>query len=389
MPALPSNRAPSHACWTENDESRKAWWPSGLQGAPARRIVVADDTLSADSAYRLISQGTSLLWRGDFQNARQLLQALARRIDKKQDGGKKKHGKDDAPATSLDVFNRHRLQQSQRTDLLNRLLIELDADAGIALRRAPDVREACLAAMELPGEPFLLSLRALQGIIGAHEWRKKGVAIPGLAQPIHVHYGVYSPNRGEYLDLLAQAPLPATELAFDIGTGSGVIAAMLAQRGVRRIVATDTDARALACASENIGRLGLENIVQLEQADLFPEGRSPLIVCNPPWLPARPTTSIEHAIYDPDSRMLLGYLNGLAQHLEHNGEGWLIMSDLAEHLGLRGPDFLTDAIAAAGLRVAGKLETRARHPKAMDESDPLHAARRAETTALWRLAIKT
>src|SRR5690606_3158229 len=122
------------------------------------------------------------------------------------------------------------------------------------------------------------------------------------------------------------------------------------------------------------------------KADLFPEGRSPLIVCNPPWLPARPTTPIEHAIYDPGSRMLLGYLDGLASHLEPVGEGWLIMSDLAEHLGLRSPDFLPRAIAAAGLRVIDKLETRPRHPKAMDASDPLHAARSAETTALWRLA---
>ncbi|MGB3290347.1 MAG: class I SAM-dependent methyltransferase [Burkholderiaceae bacterium] len=386
MSTLPPDSTPLHACWTENDEARKAWWPAGLQGGVPRRIIVADDTLSADDAYRLISQGTSLLWRGDFQNARQLLQALARRIDKKQAAGKKKRGKDETPASLPDAFNRHRLHQSQRTDLLNRLLIELDAEAAIVLRRAPIVKEACAEALELPGEPFLLALRALQGIIGAHEWRKKGVTIPGLAQAIHVHYGVYSPNRGEYLDLLAQAPLPGNALAFDIGTGSGVIAAMLAQRGVRRVVATDMDERALACARENMDILGFSRIVQVQKADLFPEGRSPLIVCNPPWLPARPTTPIEHAIYDPGSRMLLGYLNGLADHLEPDGEGWLIMSDLAEHLGLRSPDFLPQAIADAGLRVIDRLETRPRHPKALDASDPLHAARRAEMTSLWRLA---
>jgi methylase of polypeptide subunit release factors len=378
---------PIYVTWVENEQTRRARWCAENNHPPPKRVITGDDTLSADAAYRLVSQGTSLLWRGDFQNARQLLQALARRIDKKQQDGKKRHGKDLAAPSPLDIFNRHRLQQSQRTDLLSRLLIELDADAGIALRRAPDLREACQAALDMPGEPFLLSLRALQGIVGAHEWRKKGVMVAGLEQPIHVHYGVYSPNRGEYLDLLAQAPLPSTELAFDIGTGSGVIAAVLARRGVRRIVATDTDARALACARENISRLGLDGIVHLQEANLFPEGRSPLIVCNPPWLPARPTTPIEHAIYDPGSRMLLGYLDGLARHLEPAGEGWLIMSDLAEHLGLRSTGFLPDAIAAAGLRVAGKLETRPRHPKAMDASDPLYAARRAETTTLWRLAV--
>ena len=52
--------------------------------------------------------------------------------------------------------------------------------------------------------------------------------------------------RGEYLDLVAKAPLPSRELAFDIGTGTGVLAAILARRGVKRVVATDLDPRALA-----------------------------------------------------------------------------------------------------------------------------------------------
>jgi len=38
--------------------------------------------MAADTAYRLACEGTGLLWRGDFQNARQMVQALARRIDK-------------------------------------------------------------------------------------------------------------------------------------------------------------------------------------------------------------------------------------------------------------------------------------------------------------------
>lgn len=382
MPVSTPPAAPVYVEWTESEQTCGARWLPENNGPPPKRIITADDTLNADSAYRLVSQGTSLLWRGDFQNARQLLQALTRRIDKK----KKPPRAGDTSATPHEVFNRHRLQQSQRAQLLNQLLIELDADAGIALRRAPDVQAACRAAVGETREPFLLSLRALQGLIGAHEWRKKGVAVPALAQNIHVHYGVFSPNRGEYIDLVAQAPLPRTDLAFDIGTGSGVLAAVLARRGIAKVVATDQDPRALACARENIERLGFSQIIELRQADLFPQGKSGLIVCNPPWLPAKPTTPIEHAIYDPESSMLLGFLNGLAGHLASDGEGWLIMSDLAEHLGLRSREFLLQAIAGAGLRVAGRLDARAQHPKAADASDPLHAARSAEVTSLWRLA---
>ncbi|HPZ82314.1 MAG TPA: alpha/beta fold hydrolase, partial [Thermogutta sp.] len=82
------------------------------------------------------------------------------------------------------------------------------------------------------------------------------------------HYGVFSPVRGEYVQLVAETPLPSTDLAFDIGTGTGVLAAVLARRGVKRIVATDQDPRALACARENIARLDLDAQVDVVQADL-------------------------------------------------------------------------------------------------------------------------
>jgi SAM-dependent methyltransferase len=348
------------------------------------RQLEVDDTLTADAAYRLASEGTDLLWRGDYHNARQLLGAMARRADRKRKRAK-------PPASMLEAFHMHRQAQAQRASILGRLLLPMEGDWRVALPRAPDVREACTETWgPSDGTPRSVPLRELLGIIGAHEWRRKGVPIPALGPPpdnrIHPHYGVFSPVRGEYLDLLAKSPLPSKELAFDIGTGTGVIAAVLARRGVVRVVATDLDDRALACARDNIGRLGLTRQVEIVRADLFPEGRAPLVVCNPPWLPARPSSSLEHAIYDEDSRMLRGFLAGLAAHLDTAGEGWLVMSDLAEHLGLRAAGELTGWIAQAGLRVIARHDTRPRHPKAADASDPLHAARAAETTSLWRLA---
>ena len=69
--------------WIENDSPHSALWCSENGSPPPKRVVLADDTLNADVAYRLACEGTALLWRGDYQNARQLLQALGRRIDKK------------------------------------------------------------------------------------------------------------------------------------------------------------------------------------------------------------------------------------------------------------------------------------------------------------------
>lgn len=346
--------------------------------------MVADDRITADAAYRLASEGTALLWRGDYQNARQLLQAMARRIDRKPRK---------AASSPTEAFNFHRQYQSQRARTLGMILLPLDTDYAIALRRAPDVKQACAEAYgaavgDSGGSASLVSLREMLGVVGAHEWRKSGVEIPALGARIHPHYGVFSPVRGEYVGLVADAPLPSTELAFDIGTGTGVLAALLAKRGVKHIIATDQDPRALACARDNINRLGLKKQVELVAANLFPEGHAPLIVCNPPWLPARANSPLEHAIYDPDSRMLLGFLNGLAAHLTPGGEGWLILSDLAEHLGLRTRDFLLAAIEAAGLKVVARMDVKPTHPRAADDTDPLHTARAAEITSLWRLAAR-
>jgi methylase of polypeptide subunit release factors len=160
---------------------------------------------------------------------------------------------------------------------------------------------------------------------------------------------------------------------------------VLAHRGLQGVIATDMDERALGCARENIERLGLSGQVEIVRADLYPEGRAGLVVCNPPWLPGKPSSAIEHAIYDPDSRMLKGFLAGLKDHLLEDGEGWLIISDLAEHLGLRSRQQLLDWIAAAGLAVAGRHDVRPTHPKASDADDPLAAARTREVTSLWRL----
>ena len=433
--------------WTEDKQAKAALWRSERGAAPPKRVVLADDTLSADSAYRQACEGTGLLWRGDFQNARLLLQALARRIDKPPKasktakmGRKKALAQADTGVPQAEAFHLYRQAKAQRARVLGMVLIEFGADYTINLRRAPDAKLACteawnssaptlvasrafgvalplssdegavppkggLSAERLEAGPSVASLRELMGIISAHEWRKKGVEIPALtssgaavakAAPnnrIYPHYGVFSPVRGEYVDLVATAPLPkhsaknrpAKFVAFDIGTGTGVLAAVLALREVDQVVATDQDERALACAKENIYKLRLPNPVKVMRADLFPEGLASVIVCNPPWLPARPGSPLEGAVYDEGSRMLLGFIKGLAAHLAPGGEGWLILSDLAEHLGLRTRVELLAAIAAGGLKVVGRMDVKPEHPKAMDATNPLAEARAKEVTSLWRL----
>lgn len=371
--------------WEENGKSMSGLWITESTLAPPKRLLVADDSLKADTYYRMASEGGGFLWRGDYQNAKQLLQAAARRIEKQAAGKKTK-----PPQTPAEGFHRYRQAQAHRAQLLSKLLIQVEADLTIKLSRAPDVKQAISQAVSVPEASFLLSLKDLLAFIGALEWHKKGVEIPALGAKIHPCYGTFSPVRGEYIDLVANAPLPnATNLAFEIGTGTGVLAALLAKRGFEKVVATEIDERALHCAKENLRGLGFDSKIELVRADLFPPGKADLIVCNPPWIPAKATSPLERAVYDEDSRMLKGFLKDAAVHLRESGEVWLIISDLAEHLGLRKPEDIPTLIENAGLKIIDRLEARPRHSKAADVSDPLFEARSKEITRLWRFKARS
>ena len=370
--------------WQEAGKTKTGIWHSENAAPVPKKVQIADDTIKADDAYKLSCEGTALLWRGDFQNAKLLMQALSRRIDRPRKKPKK------AGETMLEAFHLHRQAQSQKARILGMLVIELNVGYNISLRRAPDVKAACEHAYGKSTQTIVVSLREILGLVGAYEWSKNGVDISVINNKIYPSYGVFSPIRGEYLDLVDVSPLPSPcNLAFDIGTGTGVLAAVLANRGVTKIVATDNSHRALDCALKNINLLGLKPNVTLLEANLYPKaeyGKADLIVCNPPWLPAHPSSALESAIYDEKSQMLKGFLNGLSEHLSPHGEGWLILSDFAEHLGLRTRDELLGWITAAGLKVLERTDTKARHSKTLDASDPLHLARKAEVTSLWRLA---
>ena len=109
--------------WVEGGATQSARWQSEAGVAAPKRVLIADDTINADTAYRFACEGTAMLWRGDFHNARQLLQAMARRCDQKKSSKKTKQAP--APADLKQAFNLHRVAQAQRARVLGMLLIEV------------------------------------------------------------------------------------------------------------------------------------------------------------------------------------------------------------------------------------------------------------------------
>lgn len=358
-------------------------WQSAHAWLAPRRLVLATDTLSTEDAYRAVSQGTALLWQGDFQQARQMLAAIKRRLNNK--------ARSFESVTWPERFHRIRLQRSQAARQAGLLLIQVKPGYVIDLARsvAPQtLYEAMQMAYgtRLEGESFVLPLSELTGVLSAHEWHRKGLPVATLGGKLYPRWGVFAPTRHEYLDLVAQAVLPRPcEQAVDVGTGTGVLAMLLAKRGVRQILATDTNPAALACAKDNITRANLSSQINVQDTDLIPAGTFELLVCNPPWLPGVASGPLEAAVYDPQHRMLRGFLSKTAAHLKPNGQAWLILSDLAERLQLRSRDDLLTWISQAGLVIINRLDTRPTHRKLLDTSDPLAALRRAEITSLWQL----
>ena len=386
--------------WQHAGASHTAeWWSANDRPAP-RRVIAVDDQLSADQAMRYAAQGVGMLWLGDYHNAKQLLKAIDRRADlqKRQSSSAKSQDPDVGAATQAEQFYQIRQKRAQRSRLKSLLLVplEFDTSAGemvLPLPRAPRVAQALEFAYgrppadQTPSDLAAVSLQELIGAQSAHQWFVQGVDVPALGAKIHPYYGTFLPTRHEYVDLVANAPLAHHDVAFDIGTGTGVLAATLVKRGVRRVIGTDIHQRAVDCANENFTRLGMQEAAVAQLASMFPLGRASLIVCNPPWLPGNAKTSLDAAIYDPGSKMLLQFLDGLPHHLTDDGEGWLILSDLAELLGLRTRQMLLDAIEKAGLEVIERYDTTPSHARARDTSDPLHAARSREVTSLWRLRV--
>lgn len=359
--------------WNEQSQPMQALW-GWDERHPLPSQIKCTNQITADDALRQMHQHIALLWRGDYHQGKQLLTAIKKRVHRK--------------AKVHNDFHKHRLQQAQQSRLFQRLLIEIQPDGCISNSRAPNVKQALLDVFGQPNKKnMLIPLHLLLGYIGAYEWHKTGIIIPALNnQKIHVPYGVFSPVRGEYLQLVSQATLPVVyNTAWDIGTGSGVLSAILAHRGVSRIIATDNNPRAIACAQANIQRLGLKDQVYIQQTNLFPDGRADLIICNPPWLPVKPSSSIETALYDPEHQMLKAFLSNAVNHLNPQGQVWLIMSNIAEHLGLRSPQALQQWFSSAGLQVIHKSDIQPQHPKSKHQHSALSYARNLETTSLWQL----
>ncbi len=169
----------------------------------------------------------------------------------------------------------------------------------IALRKAPS--SGWLEELYPDVGDFRLPFPQVQGLNSSWQWHERGIQLPVLSHPLHPFYGTYFPTRFDHLVLFAtwlQDFAGERELAFDIGTGCGVLALQLSDAGFTRVVATDINPNAIESVRRELQRHPA-SAVEPVVADLFgtQHAAADLVVFNPPWIPGEAEGPIDMAIY--------------------------------------------------------------------------------------------
>jgi release factor glutamine methyltransferase len=132
--------------------------------------------------------------------------------------------------------------------------------------------------------------------------------------------------------LIRETRLVHGKTVLEIGTGSGLVALCCLQAGADRVVATDINPAAVACARFNARRLERPERFEVRQvsesdsgafAVIRPGERFDLIISNPPWEDEAPKTIGEYALYDRRFALMKSLVAGLRQHLAPGGKALL------------------------------------------------------------------
>lgn len=274
-----------------------------------------------------------------------------------------------------EIFHQYRRAKLAKSHLMHRYGFLFSETQQIKLRgKIPDLGilpQALRVLNSVSNEMSFMSFKLWEGIISANEWYNKGLMVDCLGDKIYPLYGVWMPTTQDYIKLLNQylnSDLPQGP-ALDIGCGSGVLSLLLAKKGIE-VVAVDKNYWAVECTKLNAAKLKF-NVRTYVLNDLNNIETSALntIVSNPPWLPAKSSSTLDNGVYDPKSEMLLGTFKTAKRFLTQAGRLLLIYSDLAQNLGLQEPNFIEKLIESHGFKLVNKLEIF--FPKSLNLKDPL------------------
>jgi release factor glutamine methyltransferase len=139
----------------------------------------------------------------------------------------------------------------------------------------------------------------------------------------------------------------------DIGTGSGIVAVVLAKHSDSRITAVDISAAALAVAQKNAADLGVAEKIEFVESDLFAAiptaANFHLVVSNPPYIREAEMDSLARDVRDYEPRLALAagptgmtVIERLVpQAAERLTVGGMLMTEISPMIDARVRDFIT------------------------------------------------
>lgn len=249
---------------------------------------------------------------------------------------------------------------------LHHLLFPARGDSLIGIDRAPDTAGLQQWLQEPTGDGlFLMPVRRLQRILTDMRRAREGLPVAALDSPITILPHVYVPADTSVPAMLVEfAPIIAGRKVLDMGTGTGVLALLAARLGAAEVVATDSNPKAVENARINADRLGMSAVVRVRgPAHLFDDLRNEVfdvIVFNAPWADGIPKSLYDTAIYDPDHRVIDGFMKSAPAHLAPGGVILLQYSDVSDSRDVSSIEHLTTILAGNGLFVASTRAIRRR-----------------------------
>lgn len=171
------------------------------------------------------------------------------------------------------------------------------------------------------------------------------LVLPGVMNPALFRTGPFLARH------LRRQPLPAGAAVLDMGTGSGLLAIVAAERA-GRVVAVDVNSEAVRCARINALLNKVEGRVTVHQGDLFaPVGgeQFDLILFNPPFFAGEPASPFDWAWRS--NSIARRFAEALPAHLAPEGEALVVLSSQGEEAAF------VDALQAAGLNVTVAART--------------------------------
>ena len=140
---------------------------------------------------------------------------------------------------------------------------------------------------------------------------------------------VYEPAEDTFL-LAETVKVRPGERALDVGTGTGLIALLMAKKA-RYVLGVDINPKAVELARKNARLNGIKN-VEFKVSDLFErvEGKFDVITFNAPYLPGRPEEPIDFALVGGERgrEVIDRFIAEVPDYLSAEGRVYLVQSSI-------------------------------------------------------------